>query len=187
MQTHDQQCTVFFLIFAYSSFQPFSIPSCRRVIRFSCDFPAFEQALSHQLHHTNCVLHIGPGLSEPILGYTFSLLCIARVHNALKHVSETLWFTTDTVLLPHCAIVHGRNNAFGNLAIYFGLYSRKFKRRLVSKSEEIAASSNHILPVILNHGLKCLKQLLTDVDFLDTTRSSGKGMGYFYAYVYSLL
>ena len=56
---------------------------------------------NHVLH----VLHIGPGLSEPILCYTFSLLCIARVHNALKHVSETLWFTTDTVILPHCAIV----------------------------------------------------------------------------------
>ena len=41
--------------------------------------------------------------------------------------------------------------------------------RLVSKSEAFTGSSGHILPVIkkpyLNHGLNCLKQLLTNVDF----------------------
>ena len=130
-----------------------------QVVIESSNFPAFEQALSHQLHHTNCVLHIGPGLSEPILGYTFSLLCIASVHNALKHVSETLWFTTDTVLLPHCAIIVDlwKKQCILNFGHTFWPTSRKFKRRLISKSEAISASSDHVLPVrknpYLNHGL----------------------------------
>ena len=116
---------------------------------------------------TNYVLHIGLGLSEPILGYTFFLLCITRVHNTLKHFNTTLWFTTDTVLLPYCAVVVDSWKKqcilnFGN--IYLGLYGRKFKRRLVNKSKAIAASSDHVLPVIkkpyLNHGLNFLKQII---------------------------
>ena len=53
-------------------------------------------ALAHQLHHADGVLQLGLGRIKLILADTFPLLRVARVHNALEHVSETLRFTTNT-------------------------------------------------------------------------------------------
>ena len=61
-----------------------------QVVAESSDFPASVQALAHRLHHTNYFPHSGSGLFEPIRGHTCLLLSGASVHNALKHVSESL-------------------------------------------------------------------------------------------------